>query len=393
MSPRVAFRRTAADAPLVRAKQALAPAARAGLGLLAAAVVLLPFIGGAALLDEGRSGSSEADESARAAAQAFLDRYVQRDGRVVRPDQGGDTVSEGQSYGLVIAQVAGDEAAFRSVWAWTKRHLQRPDGLLASRADARIVRDPMPASDADLVTAWALQRASGPDAAAYRREGLRIASAVLTHETTTRGGTRMLAAGPWATGSPVTLNPSYWTFTAFEDLGRETGDARWDELASGSLGLVKAVSEGGGKLPPDWARVDGTSAAPTAAPNGQAASVQYSLDAQRTVVWLAAACDPAARRLAAGWWPTLSEPGRARALALAPDGAIVRADAHAMALVAAAAAAGAGGRPDDRDRLLDEAARVDAAHPTYYGAAWVAIGRAILTTRLLGGCASEGGDR
>jgi endoglucanase len=345
------------------------------------------------LLDGQSSRTSEADAAARAAARSFLDRYVLPDGRVVRPDQGGDTVSEGQSYGLVIAQIAGDEEAFGRVWAWTKRHLQRPDGLLASHADARTVRDPVPASDADLVTAWALQRASGPDAAAYRREGLRIANGVLAHETTTRGTTRMLAAGPWATGTPVTLNPSYWVFTAFEDLGRETRDPRWSELGSGSLALLQGLSKDGAKLLPDWARVDGTTAAPTAAPNGQAASVQYGLDAQRAVVWLAAACDGTARRLAASWWPTLSAPGRSRALALAPDGTILRAEAHAMALVGSAAAADAAGRPSERDRLLDEAASVDAAHPTYYGAAWVAIGRAMLTTRSLGGCASGGGDR
>jgi endo-1,4-beta-D-glucanase Y len=390
---RAALGRSAVAAPRVRAWRALAPATRAGLGFLAAAVVLLPLIGGVALLNDRDSHTSEADGAAQAAARAFLDRYVQRDGRVVRPDQGGDTVSEGQAYGLVVAQVAGDEEAFGRVWAWTKRHLQRPDGLLASHADARAVRDPQPASDADLVTAWALQRASGPDADVHRREGLRIANAVLADESTIRGDTRMLAAGPWATGSPVTLNPSYWTFTAFEELGRETGDPRWGELAAGSLALLGSLSDGGAKLPPDWARVDGTAAAPTAAPNGQAAGVQYSLDAQRAVVWLAAACDPAARRLAAGWWPTLAEPGRSRALALAPDGAVLRPDAHAMALVGSAAAADAAGQPADRDRLLDEAARVDAAHPSYYGAAWVAIGRAILTTRSLGGCASGGGDR
>ncbi len=49
-------------------------------------------------------------------------------------------------------------------------------------------------------------------------------------------------------------------------------------------------------------------------------------------------------------------------------------------------ATGAAGRPRERDRLIDQAARLDAAHPTYCGAAWVALGRALLTTDLLGGC-------
>ena len=37
------------------------------------------------------------------AGQFFLRRYVDGDGRVVRRDQGGDTVSEGQAYGMLIA--------------------------------------------------------------------------------------------------------------------------------------------------------------------------------------------------------------------------------------------------------------------------------------------------
>src|SRR5438045_6380113 len=36
-------------------------------------------------------------------ARAFLDRYVMGDGRVARIDQGGDTVSEGQAYALLLA--------------------------------------------------------------------------------------------------------------------------------------------------------------------------------------------------------------------------------------------------------------------------------------------------
>ena len=39
-----------------------------------------------------------------------------------------------------------------------------------------------------------------------------------------------------------------------------------------------------------------------------------------------------------------------------------------------------------RDDLLDRAQQMDDDHPTYYGAAWVALGRVVLTTRDLGGC-------
>src|SRR5687768_9451710 len=70
---------------------------------------------------------------ATAAGRAFLDTYVEPDGRVVRRDEGGDTVSEGQAYALLIAVALGDRQRFEAVWSWTRDHLRRPDGLLSWR--------------------------------------------------------------------------------------------------------------------------------------------------------------------------------------------------------------------------------------------------------------------
>jgi endo-1,4-beta-D-glucanase Y len=367
-------------------RRRVAPVLRGGAGLVAslalAAALILPMF---ELLLDRPSESAAPEERARSAARSFLDRYVLPDGRVARPDQGGDTVSEGVSYALLLAEVSGDERTFGEVWGWAEHNLQGPDGLLAYLWADGQVRDRSPASDGDLVTAWALAR-SGEHAGAGRRLG----SAVLARETVARRGDLMLAAGPWATGEPVTINPSYWVPVAFEQLEDRTGDARWAALSDSSLRMTKTLTAGGRTLPPDWARIDGDVAVPTPAPNQQAPDVRYGLDAQRLVVWLAASCDPAARSLAAGFWPKLSRPGRAGALALTPDGSIADGRRSPMPLVAAAAAAGAAGHPKMRDRLLDRSEQVNAAAPTYYGAAWVALGRALLTTSLLGGCATEG---
>jgi endoglucanase len=54
--------------------------------------------------------------------------------------------------------------------------------------------------------------------------------------------------------------------------------------------------------------------------------------------------------------------------------------------VAAAGAADAAGQTAARDGLLDEADALNRRFPTYYGAAWVALGRIMLTTRLLDSC-------
>jgi endoglucanase len=304
----------------------------------------------------------------------------------VRRDQGGDTVSEGQSYALLLAQVAGDYSTLRRVWRWTAAHLGRSDGLLASHADASHVIDQQPAADADLVTAWALMLAHGDAAAEYHRQARRIAAAVLAHETVFVGGRPVLAAGPWATGTPASLNPSYWAKPAFAALGRATGDRRWAALGASSVADVRALSAGRGALPPDWARLDRMTLSPTPSPNGQPSAVQYGPDAQRLVVWLASSCDPAARRLAAGWWPMLSSDATAQALALTTDARIVAPGPSPLALVAAAAAADAAGQTAPRNRLLNRAETVERQYPSYYGAAWVALGRALLQGRMLTTC-------
>src|SRR5262252_1985164 len=82
-------------------------------------------------------GGSENSASTQQAATRFLTSYVLPDGRVVRSDQGHDTVSEGQAYGMLLTEMVGDDAEFRRIWQWTRDHLQRPDSLFAYHANAK----------------------------------------------------------------------------------------------------------------------------------------------------------------------------------------------------------------------------------------------------------------
>ena len=93
---------------------------------------------------------------------------------------------------------------------------------------------------------------------------------------------------------------------------------------------------------------------------------------------------PADRRLAAALWPLYRRhPGRS---AYAPDGRPLTSQRHAASFVAAAAAARAAGHAAAGDGLLDRAEATDRANPTYYGAAWAALGRVLLTSSALGAC-------
>jgi endoglucanase len=303
----------------------------------------------------------------------FLDRYVSGDGRVVRHDQGGDTVSEGQAYAMLLAVAEDDEERFADVWRWTREHLRRPDGLLSWRwADGRVA-DPEPASDADLDAARALMLAAKRfGEPRYAKEGKALGRAIGEHETTHAADKTVLVAGPWAQGRAV-VNPSYFSPRAFAAIGR--GD-----LTGTSRRLADRLTAGG--LPPDWAVVELWGVVPTSPPSGGEAV--YSYDAARLPIRLAESCDPEDRKLAARLWPRLREsPGAARR---ALDGTPLGGDEHAVALAGAAAAAHAAGDRQAAIDLLDRADRLDEQRPSYYGAAWVELTRAMLESDALGSC-------
>jgi len=168
---------------------------------------------------------------------------------------------------------------------------------------------------------------------------------------------------------PRRINPSYASPRGFRAVGAASRDGRWGALAESSRRLIDVLTSRPPHLPPDWARYDGSGVAATAAPRS-GGKPGYGFDAVRVPVRLAESCAAADRRLAVRAWPALrGAPGN-----------------HPAALVGAAGAAHAAGDEEARDELLDRAAQLDADHPTYYGSAWVALGRVMLTSGALGRC-------
>jgi endo-1,4-beta-D-glucanase Y len=337
----------------------------------------------------GGAGPSFSREG-RAAAHHFLDTYVTDDGRVLRHDQGGDIVSEGQAYGMLIAELVGEDRVVRNIWRWTREHLARPDGLLSFHADAGgRVLDQDSATDADTLAAYVLLRYDGDGESELRRDGRRLADAVLAHETVRAGGGLVPVAGSWAAESssnaaPYAVNPSYWMPGVAHALAGLTGDERWDSVASTTVRLVGELTDDGEGLPPDWAELSGDHVRATGAPDGSRAE-QYGLDAQRVPVFFEAACgNDDASRLAAAWWRLLRPPDRSGALALAPDGTVIDGTRAPLPLLAAAAAARAADEQDRAAELISEAATQARAAPTYYGDAWLALAAGLAERQL--GC-------
>ena len=322
------------------------------------------------------------------AADAFLDRYLQPSGRIARIDEGGDSVSEGQAYGMLMAVALGDEERFRQIWSWTDEHLQRDDGLLAWRwADGGIV-DHQAAADADLLAAAALalagERFGDADLTADARL---INDAILAHEVVTVGPSPVLVAGPWATETR-TVNASYLATPAMSVLWDSLGEQRWGSVAAWSRTVLEALTEQAPHLPPDWATVDATGDTPRAQPSPAGDPARYGYEAARVIVQAAVDCRAAGQDIAARAWPFLAaEVDSGNLVATYTlDGQRLGPERHPLALVAAAAAAAASGDEQRAADLLDAAEDLDAEAPTYFGAAWIALGRLWLDTDLLGGC-------
>jgi len=200
----------------------------------------------------------------------------------------------------------------------------------------------------------------------------------------------VLAAGPWAAGTPstpATLNPSYWSLRAMQRLAHLTGTAKWRRLTVDAVSLTGKLSQGGEQLPPNWAEL-GPAGVLHPAPGGQPPQIEYGPDAQRTIVWFAVSCDPRAMALAARWWPLLRSRPRSRALTLDLNGRVMDPTGTALSLIAAAAAAKAADDDAASVRLLGQAIAAQRAYPTYYGGAWLALGLTLLTSDALGTCSS-----
>ena len=268
-------------------------------------------------------------------------------------------------------------------------HLQLPDKLLSYHwANGRVVGAD-PATDADLDTAWALALAATRfHVPAYRAEAVQIAAAVVTNETVSPGGQPELVAGPWARSTPSVVDPSYLAPEAMALLRVTTGDARWSAIEGDAIAAVTSLQHAPTpQLPPDWASLSTAGAITPASAPGTSTPPAYGLDAQRVPVWLAASCSASARAVAAAWWPILAHAsGGGADLTYALSGASQTHVVNPLGLVAAASSAAAAGQRALALKLLNRADAQSARFHTYYGDAWVALGRVLLDTTWLSPC-------
>lgn len=197
--------------------------------------------------------------------QDFKAHIIQDSGRVLDAStELQHSTSEGQSYGMFFALVAGDRSAFDKMWAWTKDNLGGgtveaglPAWLWGKAEDGswRII-DENSASDADLWFVYALLEAGRLwKEPSYIREAQALLALVESQELASLPGFGLMLlpgkegfideeAGIWR------LNPSYLPLPLLRRLMLESPDGPWHEITANTVSMIKAISPQG--FAPDW---------------------------------------------------------------------------------------------------------------------------------------------
>jgi endoglucanase len=198
---------------------------------------------------------------------AYVQRFVQADGRVIDYSASDISTSEGQAYAMLRAVWIGDRASFDKTFSWARNNLNsgvRSDNLWAWKwgKDPRGnwgVLDKAFASDADQDAALALILASRVwKDDKYADHARLILKDLWTLGTIAAGGRRYLLAGDTSCKREICrINPSYYAPYAYRIFAGFDGNADWNMLVDSSYELLNSVSRlADTRLPADWVELN-----------------------------------------------------------------------------------------------------------------------------------------
>lgn len=186
--------------------------------------------------------------------------FISPDGRVMDPDRGDITTSEGQSYILQRSVAVNDIKTFNLTYKWTKDHLKRKDKLFSwiwgqDEKGKFKVLDRNSAADADVNIAFALILAHERwKDNKYLKEAIPIISSIWRNETRKIGKYRVLMPGfIQARVEKIEINPSYFAPYAFKFFKKYDKLHDWDKIIESSYYYIMASSaKTKTGLPPNW---------------------------------------------------------------------------------------------------------------------------------------------
>ncbi len=229
---------------------------------------------------------------------SYKQHFIQGDGRVIDPQAGGITTSEGQSYALLRAVWQDEREVFDRVLTWTQNNLQtQPTSKLFAYKWGKAedgswqVLDPAGASDADSDIALALIFAARRwQERKYQTLALEILASIWDKEVVRIQGRPFLTAGEWALQQVrPALNPSYLSPYAMRIFAGIDPTRNWLALVDTSYEVIRGCSEvtlagiDSARLPANWCGIDRQSGKLTVAQDYPALNTNYGYDAFRTM--------------------------------------------------------------------------------------------------------------
>lgn len=231
---------------------------------------------------------------------AYAERFIDAQGRVIDPQGGDHTTSEGQSYALFFALADNDRQRFDRVLAWTQVNLaggnmgtRLPGWLWGKAQDGEWkLLDPLPAADSDCWIAYSLIEAGRLwHNAGYTTLGHQMMGMIARQEVAELPGFgSMLMPGPtaqWVHNQAWTLNPSYVPLFLFERFKQEDPAGPWGAIAMNIPNMLRqSVRHGFAMDWVDYVPSDGFYPASKPTQAGQSPSpAGGSYDAIRVYLW------------------------------------------------------------------------------------------------------------
>lgn len=193
---------------------------------------------------------------------SYASQFIDPQGRVVDPQGGGRTTSEGQAYAMFFALVNNDQPEFDRILVWTRDNLAQgdlqvhlPAWLWSKSQDGNWkIIDANSASDADVWMAYTLYEAGRLwGNTTYSKLSLQMMGLIARNEVVNLPGFGpMLMPGPtgFQHGQVWTLNPSYLPFFIFQRFADIDPQGPWGQIALGIPSVLAQSARHGFAM--DW---------------------------------------------------------------------------------------------------------------------------------------------
>ena len=268
-----------------------------GWGKARRASSLAATLGGLALLASSTAQTVQNPQTDEARLwQAYAGRFISGDGRVLDPQTGDRTTSEGQSYALFFALVNDDRSHFDKLLTWTNSNLASgdlgehlPAWSWGKAKDGHWgTLDPNSASDSDLWIAYDLIEAGRLwNDLHYATLGRRLGQLIATKETANLPGFGpVLLPGSVGFRFPRSwvLNPSYTPLFLLDRMAAVDPAGPWTNLAMEVPKLIERSAKNGFAM--DWVcYTPGEGFTPCLANGHKSPTSLGSYDAIRVYLW------------------------------------------------------------------------------------------------------------